>query len=359
MNDTTLLWHGQHIYIGLDVHKVSWAVAIVTAAADWGKAFTQPPRPLVLVEYLKRHFPGAVYHCVYEAGYSGFWICEELCRLGVDCIVINPADVPTTDKEHKCKTDRVDAKKLARSLRNGDLVALYVPDREAVEHRTLVRSRHSFVAKQTRTKNQIKSLLAQFGISLPEDQVSERHWSARYLAWLEGLELATGEGTAALRLLLEDLAHLRRAILALNRQIRRLSLTERYRRPVAHLTTIGGISTLVAMILMTELVTIKRFRSLDRLSSFVGLVPGEASSGQERTMTEITERKNRYLRWVLTEAAWVAVRYDESLALSFNTLCRRMPKNQAIVRIARKLLGRVRFVLEREQPCRVLLPQAA
>ncbi len=75
-------------------------------------------------------------------------------------------------------------------------------------------------------------------------------------------------------------------------------------------------------------------------------------------MTEITERKNRYLRWVLTEAAWVAVRYDESLALAFNKLCRRMPKNQAIVRIARKLLNRVRFVLNHQQPCQILLPVA-
>lgn len=359
MEHTTLSWHGQHVYIGLDVHKASWVVAIVTAAADF-KTFSQPPRPAVLAEYLQRHFPGATYHGVYEAGYCGFWICEELCRLGVDCIVINPADVPTTDKEHKCKTNRVDAKKLARSLRNGDLVALYVPDREALEHRTLVRSRHSFVGKQTRVKNQIKSLLAQFGLPLADgdDQTIERHWSARYIQWLEHLELATPEGTQALGLLLEELSHLRRTILALNRAIRRLSGTDRYRRPVAVLTSISGISTLVAMILLTELVTIKRFRDLDHLASFVGLVPGEASSGQERTMTAITERKNRYLRWVLTESAWVAVRYDESLSLSFNTLCRRMPKNQAIVRIARKLLSRMRFVLRSEQPCQILLPAA-
>lgn len=352
MEHTTLSWHGQHIYIGLDVHKLSWVVAIVTQACDW-KTFTQPPSPIVLVEYLKAHFPGATYHAVYEAGYCGFWICEELCRLGVDCIVINPADVPTTDKEHKHKNNRVDAKKLARALRNGDLVALYIPERAALEHRTLVRSRHSFVAKQTRVKNQIKSLLAQYGILLPEE-ITGRHWSARYIAWLESLALATAQGTYALKALLEELAHLRTTILATTREIRALSRTESYAQRVEHLTTISGVSTLVAMILVSELVTIKRFKSADHLASFVGLIPGEASSGEERTMTEITERKNRYLRWVLTEAAWVAVRYDESLTLSFNKLCQRMPKNQAIVRIARKLLNRVRFVLLHDEPCRVL-----
>ena len=215
MEHTIISWLGQHIFIGLDVHKLNWVVAIVTQASDF-TTFTQPPSPMVLVEYLKRHFPQATYHAVYEAGYCGFWICEELCQLGVDCIVINPADVPTTDKEHKHKNNRVDARKLARSLRNGDLVALYVPDRQALEHRMLVRSRHRFVAKQTRTKNQIKSVLAQFGITLPEE-ITERHWSARYILWLESLSLATGEGTAALKLLLQELAHLRGTILTLNR----------------------------------------------------------------------------------------------------------------------------------------------
>jgi transposase len=123
---------------------------------------------------------------------------------------------------------------------------------------------------------------------------------------------------------------------------------------VANLTTIAGISTLVAMILLTEIITLDRFPSLDHLACFVGLVPGEHSSGDDRTLTGITERKNAYLRWILTEAAWVAVRNDESLALAFNTLCRRMPKNQAIVRIARKLLNRIRFVLKHQQPCVVL-----
>jgi transposase len=356
MEHTIISWLGQHIFIGLDVHKFSWVVAIVTEASDF-KTFTQPPKVQVLVDYLRRHFPGATYHCVYEAGYCGFWICEELCKRGIDCIVINPADVPTTDKEHKHKNNRVDAKKLARSLRNGDLVALYVPTREALEHRTLVRSRHSFVCKQTRTKNQVKALLAQFGVVLPDD-TTERHWSARYMSWLESLQLSTPEGTAALKLLLEDLAHLRRTILTLNRQIRALAKSERYGASVGYLTSISGISTLVAMILLTELVTIARFKDLDHLASFVGLIPGEDSSGEERTMTQITERKNRYLRWVLTEAAWVAIRYDESLALAFSKLCRRMTKNQAIVRIARMLLNRVRFVLKHGQPCQVFIKAA-
>jgi len=142
---------------------------------------------------------------------------------------------------------------------------IYVPSRTALEDRTLIRSRQMFVSKQTRCKNQIKALLSFYGITVPEDIV-DRYWSARYVAWLEGLSLQSPSGTEA------------------------------YAVNVLYLTTISGISTLVAMILLTEIITLDRFRSLDHLSCFVGLVPGERSSGDERTMTGITERKNRYLR---------------------------------------------------------------
>jgi transposase len=349
---TILDWFGQHVYVGLDIHKRSWVVAIVTEQADF-RTFTQPPDVKVLVSYLHHHFPNAAYHCVYEAGYCGYWICDELRGYGVECIVIYPADVPTTNKEQEHKTNKVDARKLARSLRNGELMPLYVPSRAALEDRTLIRSRQMFVSKQTRCKNQIKALLSFYGITVPEDIV-DRYRSARYVAWLESLSLQSPSGTYVLKTLLDELTHLRKNILDTTRAIRTLAHTEAYIVNVDYLTTISGISTLVAMILLTEIITLNRFRSLDHLSCFVGLVPGESSSGDERTMTGMTDRKNRYLRWILIESAWVAIRHDESLALAFNTLSRRMSKNQAIVRIARKLLNRVHFVLKRKQPCIVL-----
>ena len=349
---TITQWEGQDIYIGLDVHKNNWTVAIVTKHTDF-KTFTQPPEARILANYLHRHFPNATYHCVYEAGYCGFWIHDQLAAMGVECIVINPADVPTTDKEKKHKTNKVDARKLARSLRNGDLRPLFVPSRIAQEDRSLVRSRHMFVCKQTRCKNQIKALLNFYGITVPEDIV-ERHWSARYISWLHSILLDSTSGAYTLKTLLNELAHLRNSILETTRAIRTLARTESYAQYVDYLTSISGVSTLVAMILLTEIVTIDRFRSLDHLACFVGLVPGEHSTGDEPTITGMTQRKNRYLRWILTESAWVAIRNDENLALAFNTLCHRMPKNQAIVRIARKLLNRIHFVLKHQQPCLTL-----
>lgn len=339
---------GQDVFVALDVHKRSWHVAIVVNDM-FHKTFRQLPDTLLLVKYLRRNFPCARYHCVYEAGYCGFWIFDQLREDGVDCMVINPADVPTTDKEKRTKTNRVDARKLVRSLRNGELSPIYVPNRVAREDRSLVRTRHFVVSKQTRCKNQIKALLSFYGIAVPEDLV-EQHWSRRYIAYLEQLHLHSASGTTALHVFLNELAHYRASLLALTKTIRQLATTTPYALHVQHLVGIPGISTITAMILLTELIDIVRFHSLDHLASFVGLVPGEDSSGDDRTITGITQRKNPYLRWILIECAWVAVRKDPALMLAFAKLTKRMSKNRAIIRIARKLLNRIRFVLKNGQP---------
>lgn len=343
-----LNFQGQHVWVALDVHKRSWQVAIMVNDM-FQTIFCQRPDPSLLVKYLQRHFPGAQYHCVYEAGYCGFWIHDRLRALGVDCMVTNAADVPTTDKEKRTKTNKVDARKLVRTLHNGELTPVYVPNRTACEDRSLVRTRKSVVSKQTRCKNQIKALLSFYGISMPED-VDERYWSARYVAYLGQLHLQGDSGTAVLQTLLRELAHHRAELLAVTRAVRQLSTKPAYALPVHHLVGIDGISTVTAMILLTELIDLARFHSLDRLASYVGLVPGEHSSGDERTITGMTERKNSYLRWILIECAWCAVRKDPALMQAFGELTKRMTKNRAIIRIAHKLLNRVRFVLKNGRP---------
>ena len=338
----------QHIFVGVDVGKKSWKTCIMTEQLEH-KTFTQPPKVDSLVSYLHRTFPGANYQCVYEAGFSGFWIAEQLRSQHIDCLVVHPADVPTMHREKAFKTDRIDARKLARSLRNGDLEALYIPSREAQEDRSLVRTRHTLVTKQTRCKNQIRSLLCFYGIVFPET-IAETYWSRRFVDFLNHVPMDHASGDRALKMLLLELSSLRQMVFAVTQDIRLLAQQERYRRRASCLVSIPGISTLSAMILLTELVDIRRFRTLDHLASYAGLVPGEHSSGEDIILTGISHRRNPFIRSVLIESAWVAARKDPALSLAFTTLSKRMPKNQAIVRIARKLLNRIRYVLVHEQP---------
>lgn len=126
-------------------------------------------------------------------------------------MVVNPADVPTKDKERQNRNDRVDARKLARNLRSGELTPLYVPARKALEDRSLVRMRMAMVKKQTRCKNQIKGLLSFYGEFIP-DELTRSRWSQRFIHWLESLSLQEESGNLALQALLEELKYLHQII---------------------------------------------------------------------------------------------------------------------------------------------------
>jgi transposase len=340
---------GEQIFVGLDVHLKSWKVTLATKDIVM-KTFTQPPSSELLAGYLHRHYPGAQFLCGYEAGFCGFWIQKRLQELGVSCIVFNPADVPTTQKEKYTKSDRVDSRKIVDGLRNHKLSPIYIPQTVELENRTLVRLREKTVRKQTRCKNQIKAQLHFYGIRLPED-ISERYWSRRFIQWLRQLQLTTTAGTSALSILLDDLEHQRKAILQLTKQIRALAQTSRYQNQMEVLLSIHGLGTITSMVFITEIVDIHRFPDLDHLAAYVGLVPTESSTGDTRHIGSLTPRKNSWLRYLLIEAAWTAVRTDPALLLCFQRLAQRMKKTVAIIHIARKLLSRIRFVLLHQQPC--------
>ena len=164
------------------------------------KTFTQPASADVLCNYLKRNFPGADYHSVYEAEFSGFWTHYMLSEMGIKNIVVNPADVPTSQKEQMQKDDPTDSRKLARSLRSGDLKAIYIPDSSTLEEKTLVRMRSTLVKDMIRFKHRIKSFLHFYGISyLVEFEKSGSHWSKRFMKWLSEDSLQYDSGTQALK----------------------------------------------------------------------------------------------------------------------------------------------------------------
>jgi transposase len=201
------------------------------------------------------------------------------------------------------------------------------------------------VRKQTRCKNQIKGMLLFYGVVIPE--VREMgHWSRRFIQWIEGIRMERASGDIALKAHLEELSHLRQLIASLNRAILRLARTEEYRPLVRLLKTVPGISTLTAMILLTELGEITRFPSLDELSCYVGLIPDTQQSGDKEYIGSLTQRRHSQLRWLLIEASWVAIRKDPALLMAFEQYCKRMRKTKAIVKIARKLLNRIRYVLK-------------
>jgi transposase len=346
---------GQDIHVGIDVHLRRWQVSVFSRHGEF-KTFSQDADSDRLLRYLQREFPGANIHAVYEAGFSGFWLCRRLRERGINAVVVHPGDVSKTDKDRRYKRNKRDARLLARKLRAEEIEPIYVPSEQQESDRSLVRLRYQLVGKQTRVKNQIKSHLRVLGIELmPEHE--GRVWSRRFLDWLGEINEQHPRlaGTAAgltLESLLRELHYLRSLLLDNMRSIRTLSRVPRYRNDVDNLVRLSGIGPLSAMILLTEIADITRFRSLDSLACFAGLVPTLHGSGEDEREGGLTPRRSRQMRRILIESAWVAVRRNAELMASFDQLCVRMKPNQAIIRIARKQLARVHYVLKNKTACR-------
>lgn len=331
---------GQDIYIGIDSHKKSWGVSIYSDHFEH-KTYTQPVSSKVLYNYLTTNFPNANYKSVYEAGFSGFWIDRELRDLGIDNIVVNPADVPTSNKDRKTKTDRVDARKLAKMLRSNSLTAIYVPDKDVLEDRQLLRFRQALLKDIRKCKCRIKSQLMYFGVDIPE-QLDKPYWSKAFKAWLRAKHF---DGSAQLTIIskLNQLEFIEQEKRLIEKAIVDLSKTK-YNDIVTLLRSIPGIGILTAMTLVTELVDIKRFKRIDELHSFVGLTPNVYSSGDKEFIGSITKRSNRFIRPIIMQSAWRAVKVDPQMLKTYHQLCGRMKGNKAIIKIAKKIMSRVRYV---------------
>lgn len=349
MKNNELNFSGQQVYVGIDVHKLSWKIAILLNGI-LVKRFSMNPSPKELKRYLEKHYPGGKYYSVYEAGFSGFWTDRELRSIGIDNIVVNPADVPTKSKERRRKTDRVDAKKLARELSVGHLEGIYIPEEKSESLRTLVRLRRQLVTDQTRQKNRIKSLLLFLGEKVPEE-VDERRWSNKYIQSLRNLSFKYPESRITLDELLNGLSSIRNQIASIVKQLKKyVKENEEVKTIIELLKSVPGIGFTLAIILYSEIIDIKRFKKLDELSAYVGLSPALYSSADREKILGLSKQKNKYIRNFLIESTWIAIRKDEALQMAYGKLCRRMDSRKAIIRMAKKLLSRIRYVWMNKQP---------
>lgn len=340
------LFDGQSIYVGIDCHKKNWTVTILGEQYEH-KTMSQNPDPDILASYLRRNFPGAAYNAVYEAGFNGFYSCRRLRQLGINCDVIHAADVPTSNKEKIQKMDPVDSRKLARSLRSKEFEAIHIPEPSLEADRALVRQRFRVMKDVTRTKARVRSLLFQFNISVPDlfTLGQARSWSRVYMNWLKELQIEH----ESLKQTLDNYIRIgelqRNELLSVNRQVRTLSQNDTCRNNYNLLISIPGIGFLTAMTFLAQIGDIRRFERLDDLCDYIGLVPMMHGSGDKMYTGKLINRGRKELKIMIIEAAWEAVRLDPALMARFNELARRMNKNKAIIRIARKLVSRMRFVL--------------
>lgn len=344
---TKVNFKNKEIIVGLDVHHKIWYATIIIGEITISKCFV--PRTDKLFEYLKKTYPEGKYKVGYEAGCFGYWIKEELDEYGIETIVINPADIPTSDKDRRTKTDKVDSKKIAMAIKSGMVKGIYVPSKEAQEIRSLLRRRKELSKKSTRVKNQIKSILKFYGIQYPKAYEEKgKHWSRNFIKWLGGLKFHTIQGKQTMEGYLRELEFIKQEILITNRQLREITKLDKYKEKYKILRSIPGIGFMAAITILCELPEIERFKSRDDLLSYIGLSPNEHSSGEKRKIGHMTKRCNHLLRTTFIESAWVAIRHDPALTKYYNESVKKRGKQKSIIKVAKKLAARTRYLLLNE-----------
>jgi Transposase and inactivated derivatives len=344
------------IDVGLDIHKRSWNAAIFLDGM-YVRNIHQQPSPRALHTYLTTNYPGASYRCAYECGKFGFWINRQFTDLNIQCLVVNPADIPSTHKDEVYKNDCRDARGIGHALAAGQLRSIYVPSPEQEADRHLVRMRKKIWRDLVRCKNRVKGFLDFIGIPLPE-KFDNPNWSHNFIAWLQELPLDFPASRLTLNYQVREVQLLRKELLSICNDIRKLMRSKKYKELYYRLRTVTGIGPLTAAALITEIGDMRRFPSFYHLNSFIGLMPMEHSSGEKEMKGRITVRKHRQLRSDLVECAWAAKRNDPALAFYYQQQIKKSKNGKAaIVKVARKLLSRIRYVWLSGQPYQTAIVQ--
>lgn len=337
----TLDFTDRQIFVGIDVHKRTWSVTLF-CDSTYLRTFSLPPSVDAIRTFLTREFPGANYLCGYESGFSGFWIQRKFEQNGIHCHVLHAADIPVTNKGKLNKRDSVDSFRIAQALAQNSSNPIYIPDPEIESHRMLLRYRERLQRDIRRCKNRIRSLMLHCGYETPT-HLGNR-WSKNFVQWLKTFEVELPFIRTSLDHMINELEVLRGNLLVVNRDVRVLQNFEKYQPMLHSLLSVPGVGPITALTLIVEICDINRFSSFRKLNSFVGLCPMEFSSGDHQHIGNITIRQNRQLRNLLIEAAWTAIRHDPAMLLVFTEWSKRMSQKRAIIKIARKLLSRIRSI---------------
>jgi transposase len=311
------------LYIGLDVHKDSIAVAYVAQEHGaeviyLGAIGTRQCD----IDHLIRKMQSKAKHLVfvYEAGPCGYWLYRYLTKKGYDCWVVAPSLIPKKPGD-RVKTDRRDAVQLARLMRSGDLTRVYVPTVEDEAIRDLTRAREDTLRDLKSAKFRLKAFLLRQDIRY----VGRANWNPAHLRWLSEVVCPTPAQQIVfqeyVRAVNEHTERLQRLEQELQEQVKSWRL-----HPVVDaLQALRGVQFTAAVTMVAEIGDLTRFDTPRELMKFLGLIPSEYSSGDQRRQGSITTAGNTHARRVLVEGAW-AYRYPAKVSRHLQLRLETQPK---------------------------------
>ena len=312
------------LYVGLDVHKDSMAVAYVAQehhaeVVSLGNIGTRQCAIDKLVRQLQSKSKPRIF--VYEAGPCGYWLYCYRTKKGQVCWVIAPSLIPKKPGD-RVKTNRRDAIKLARLMRSGDLTPVYVPKAEDEVIRDLCRAREDTIRDLKTAKFRLKAFLLRQDIRY----TGRATWSPAHLRWLSEVVCPTPAQQivvqAYVRAGTEHTERLERLEQELTDQVQ----TWRLRSVVDALQALRGVQFTVAVTAVAELGDLSRFDNPRQLMSYLGLTPSEYSTGDRRRQGGIIKAGNSHARRALIEGAW-ASRYPAKVSRHLQLRLEKVPRS--------------------------------
>jgi len=336
---------GKRVFVGLEDSKRTWKVCIRCDGMIVHEA-SMPTEYANLRTFFERKFPECMIQVIYEAGFQGFWLHDLLEEDGVDCIV-TPACKVTQEKVNRVKTDKIDARRLAKVLETGDYTSCWVPARELREDRQISRTLTQMQRNIVAIKNRIRKFLDFHGLNgdLPSGAWRVEHYQKlRAIKLNKPLQICID----AYFRVLDELEEIRKCLLL---ELRSLSREKRYSESVKSKESSPGVGWLSAIRFTLEWGDVSRFTSGKHLGSYLGLTASEYSTGEIIHRGRITRQGKSQVRAWLIECAWTAIRKDQALLEKFRRVWSSSgSKKKAIVAVARKLAARMRALELKNEP---------
>ena len=321
-------------YVGIDAHKKDLFVAMLvgdqTVPLAWQLA-NEPNAVRRLVRKLEREAPGPV-RAFYEAGPCGYALQRQLTTGRMQCEVVAPALIPRKPGE-RVKTNRRDARKIVELGRAGLLTPVRPPTRDDEAVRDLCRARDDAREDLQRGRHRLGKLLLRRGLHYPG-----KNWTRGHRQWLATLVWSHPAEQIVMEDYLAGIDHLEMRLKALDARLTEIAATAPYRERVGWLRCFRGIDTLTAMLILAELHDFRRFESPRALMAYVGLVPGEDSTGDKHRRGRITRAGNALVRRLFVESAW---HYQHRPTVGVALAHRRRGQPRRIIAIAEKAQHRL------------------
>ena len=291
---------------------------------------------------------------VYEASGQGFGLYDLLRDHQIECYVLSPTHLPKTPKSQRNKTDARDAQMLFEQARGfvlagNELPLVWTPPQRLRDDRELVRARLEAGEASTEIKLKILSLLKRYNQPLPAFFVKSRNWTKRWVRWLrDQAEQMANTVTPVMLALVKRFEMSRDEITDLERHIRHLAKTNRYKTSYKKLTKLTGVGMLTAMTFLTEIGDALRFSNRRQIAAYLGVVPSASESGDaDDRKGRITRQGPGRVRKVLCQAAWTAIRLDPQVHEDWMRIKSKNKKRgkKAAVAIMRRLAIRMWHIM--------------